>query len=102
VDIDIDTNEGDDNSIYQLTDDRVGLVVWVPKARLLEIRRSVKALPIDGEVMLGTISCGERVWLTRHESGYGIAIGDPDSKDVWINLSAQEVTQLIEAAPRAD
>jgi hypothetical protein len=101
VDIDVDGNEGGRCYIYQLGDDRFGLIVWVPKAQLADTRRAVIALSVGQEVVLGTIGCGERVWVTRHESGYAIGIGDTDSKDVWIRLSEQEVVELVEAEPEA-
>ena len=97
MEIDVDANEGGDCYIYQLSDDRFGLVVFVSKAMLAATQQSMKALAVGEEVVVGTIGCGERVWLTRHETGHAIAVGDTDGKDVWIGLSKQEVAQLIEA-----
>ena len=100
MDIDVDPNEGDDCCIYQLTDDRFSLVVWVEKSRIGEARKVILALPVGGEAVLGTISCGERVWIVRDESGYLIAIGDTDSKELCYRISKAELDLLLKAGVR--
>jgi hypothetical protein len=97
VDIDVDPNECDDCIIYQLTDDRFFLVVWVDKSRLEETREAISSLGADGEAVFGTISCGGRVWIVRDESGCWIAIGDSESKDMAYRITEAELGSLIDA-----
>ncbi|HEY2911391.1 MAG TPA: hypothetical protein VGI99_14165 [Gemmataceae bacterium] len=95
--LDIDENPGGDSYIYQLSDDRFLLVVRVAKGRLAEFCRAARSLAVGEKVVLGSISCGERVWLARGEPGYALAIGDTDSADVSIALAEPDFLQLLEA-----
>jgi hypothetical protein len=98
VDVDIDPNEGGDSLIYQLYDDRFFLIVWVDKARLDETRGAISSLG-HGYASFGTISCGERVWIVRDESGCWIAIGDADSKDAGYRITEADLGLLLDACP---
>ena len=97
MDVDLDPNDGNDECIYQVSDDRFYMVIWVNKSRLPETRKAVTALREGDEAVFGTISCGERVWIWRDESGYWICVGDTDSKDICYNLSKTEVDLLLKA-----
>jgi hypothetical protein len=97
MDIDVDPNVDGDSYIYQLADGRFFLVVSVDKSRLGETRKAVLALRVGEEAVFGAIGCGERVWIARDESGYLIAIGDTDSKDVWYRITEPELHLLLNA-----
>jgi hypothetical protein len=97
VNVDVDLNQGGDDYIYQLTDGRLYLVVWVDKARVAQARKAIASLAVDTEAAFGTIRCGEGVWIVRDQSGYAIAIGNTDSKDVSYRLSDADLNQLLHA-----
>ncbi len=97
MDIEIDPNEGGDDLGYQFSDDRFYMVVWVDKSRLCEVLEGISALRIDSEVVFGTIGCGERVWVVRDESGYSLAVGGTDSKDICYRITDEVLGQLLAA-----
>ena len=99
MDVEIDPNEGGDCFIYQLSDDRFFLVAWVSKSGLAQTQAAIATLHAGEETVLGEINCGARVWIAREDSGYLIAIGDTDSKDLCYRITQADLDTLLDAEP---
>jgi hypothetical protein len=100
MDIDIDSNDGGEDYIFQLSDDKFFAVVFVNKQAFAQTWQALAALRENDEVVLGTISDGTRVWLWRDDGAeYWLALGDTDSKDVCYRLTADDVDALVRARP---
>jgi hypothetical protein len=99
LDVHIDRNDGNGECIYQLTDDRFYLVVWVAKVGLDEVKKAVAALAPGEEAEFGQISCGGRVWICRNESDYELVVGDSDSKDVCYRIPQADLDRILAARP---
>jgi len=99
VDIDIDPNDGSDHFVYQLSDDRLYLVVWVNKSRLPQTRAAIAALREGDEVVFGEINSGAKVWIIKEAPGYLIAIGDSDGKDLSYPITEADLAALLSAEP---
>ncbi len=99
MDVDIDPNEGGEDYIMQLFDDRFSLLAFIPKVAFAATIANLKSMSVGDEVLLGVLGSGPRVWLIRDPHSYALGVGDTDSKDVSYTLPEGGIADICDAQP---
>lgn len=98
--VEIDPNTGGEDYIMEIANERFLLVAFIPKATFTTTITRLKAMSAGGEVLLGTLGCGPRVWLIQDPRNYALGVGDTNSKDPCYSMPGETLAKICNARSR--